>query len=102
MRWTLLVQELRQWDQAPGAGASRRQVPPLAPPGAVGHGRESGVRRQPRDWCIACFKAGLAAQGRGEVLDAARSRRHRRGVRTHCCLVRAPGCGRGSLTAGTE
>ncbi len=47
----------------------------LHPPGAVGQGKESGVRRQSRDSCIACFKADLAAQGkrmgarRGAFLD---------------------------------
>jgi hypothetical protein len=63
MQWILLVQELRPWDQTPGAGASRRQVPLLAP-GRWRQGRESDVRRQWRDSCIACFKAGLAAQGK--------------------------------------
>jgi len=51
-------------DQTPGVGASRRQVPLLAPPGAVGQGRESGLRRGSRDSCIACFKADLAVQGK--------------------------------------
>lgn len=44
--------------------ASRRQLRFLHPPCAVGQGRESGVRRQLRDSCLAWFKAGLAVQGK--------------------------------------
>jgi len=50
--------------QTPGPGASRRQVRPRAPPGAVRHGGESCVRRQSRDSCIVCFKLGLAVQSK--------------------------------------
>lgn|ERR1035438_327086 len=49
--------DTRGWrEPTPGAASCTPQV-------LSGKARESGLRRQPRDSCIACFKADLAAQG---------------------------------------
>ena len=87
--------------RTPGAGASRRQVPPLAPPRRCRARQGSGVSRG--TGASPDSSSAWQRQRRDEGIGARRGafpRRHRRSVRTRCFLARAPGCGRGSLTAG--